>query len=164
MEYWYFSPENVFENIVCKMLPILFRSQWLISAPNTLGKHIHDDVIKWKHFPRYWRFVRGIHRSAVNSPHTKVSDAELCYFLWSAPEKNGWVRTREAGDLSRHRVHIVVKCEVTNVSSTEQSLFVSISAYHFYVGFVQYCITVGGFRWFWFCCQNVHIAAYLMHT
>ena len=22
-----------------------------------------DDVIKWKHFPRYWPFVRGIHRS-----------------------------------------------------------------------------------------------------
>ena len=28
----------------------------------------HDDVIKWKHFPRYWLFVRGIHRSPVNSP------------------------------------------------------------------------------------------------
>ena len=25
----------------------------------------HDDVIKWKHFPRYWPFVRGIHRSPV---------------------------------------------------------------------------------------------------
>ena len=23
--------------------------------------HAHDDVIKWKHFPRYWPFVRGIH-------------------------------------------------------------------------------------------------------
>ena len=29
----------------------------------------HDNVIKWKHFPRYWSFVRGIHRSPVNSPH-----------------------------------------------------------------------------------------------
>ena len=29
----------------------------------------HDDVIKWKHFPCYWPFVRGIHRSPVNSPH-----------------------------------------------------------------------------------------------
>ena len=29
----------------------------------------HDDVIKGKHFPRYWPFVRGIHRSPVNSPH-----------------------------------------------------------------------------------------------
>ena len=23
---------------------------------------IDDDVIKWKHFPRNWPFVRGIHR------------------------------------------------------------------------------------------------------
>ena len=29
----------------------------------------HDDVIKWKHFLRYWPFVRGIHRSPVNTPH-----------------------------------------------------------------------------------------------
>ena len=29
----------------------------------------HDDVIKWKHFPRHWSFVRGIHRSSMNSPH-----------------------------------------------------------------------------------------------
>ena len=30
---------------------------------------LHDDVIKWKHFPRNWPFVRGIHRAPVNSPH-----------------------------------------------------------------------------------------------
>ena len=29
----------------------------------------HDDVIKWKHFPLYWSFVRGIYRSPVNSLH-----------------------------------------------------------------------------------------------
>ena len=29
----------------------------------------YDDVIKWKHFPRYWPFVRGIHRSPVNFLH-----------------------------------------------------------------------------------------------
>ena len=28
----------------------------------------HDDVIKWKHFSRYWPFVWEIHRSPVNSP------------------------------------------------------------------------------------------------
>ena len=28
-----------------------------------------DDVIKCKHFPRYWPFVWGAHRSLVNSPH-----------------------------------------------------------------------------------------------
>ena len=29
----------------------------------------HNNVIKWKHFPRYCPFVRGIHRSPVNFPH-----------------------------------------------------------------------------------------------
>ena len=36
----------------------------------------HDDVIKWKHFPCYWPFVRGIHRSRW-IPRTKASEAEL---------------------------------------------------------------------------------------
>ena len=36
-----------------------------------LGRLKHDDVIKWKHFPRYWPFVRGIHRSPVNFPHSQ---------------------------------------------------------------------------------------------
>ena len=45
----------------------------------------HDDVIKWIHFPHYWPFARGIHRSPVNSPQT-ASDAEFWCFLWSAPE------------------------------------------------------------------------------
>ena len=31
--------------------------------------HPYDDAIKWKHFPRYWPFVRGIHRS--QSPVTR---------------------------------------------------------------------------------------------
>ena len=56
----------------------------------------HDDVIKWKHFPRNCPFVRGIHRSRW-IPHTKASDAEL----WI----NGWVNNREAGDLRSHRGH-----------------------------------------------------------
>ena len=34
-----------------------------------LFAEIHDDVIKWKHFPRNWPFVRGIHRSPVNYPN-----------------------------------------------------------------------------------------------
>ena len=46
----------------------------------------HDDVIKWKHFPRYLPFVQGIHQSPV-VPLTKVSDPELWCFLWSLPEQ-----------------------------------------------------------------------------
>ena len=44
------------------------RDPWKTSR-GTMVAHCHDDVIKWKHFPRYWPFVRGIHRSPVNSPH-----------------------------------------------------------------------------------------------
>ena len=45
----------------------------------------HDDVIKWKHFPRYWPFVRGIHRWLVNSPYKGQWRGALM-FLWFASE------------------------------------------------------------------------------
>ena len=44
----------------------------------------NDDVIKWKHLPRYWPFVRGIHRWITL---TKASDAELWCFLWCSSEQ-----------------------------------------------------------------------------
>ena len=47
---------------------------------------LHDEIIKWKHFPYYWPFVRGIHQSPVNSL-TKASDAEFWCFLWSLLNK-----------------------------------------------------------------------------
>ena len=64
----------------------------------------HDDVIKWKHFPRYWPFVRGIHRSPVNSPHKGQWRGALMFTLICA-RINGWVNNREAGDLRRYRTH-----------------------------------------------------------
>ena len=62
----------------------------------------HDEVIKWKHFPRYWSFVRGIHRSPVNSPHKGQWRIALMFSLicvWI----NDWINNGEAGDLRRHR-------------------------------------------------------------
>ena len=41
----------------------------------------HDDVIKWKHFPRYWPFVMGIHRSPVNSSHKDQWRGALMFSL-----------------------------------------------------------------------------------
>ena len=64
----------------------------------------HDDVIKWKHFPRYWPFVRGIHRSPVNSPHKGQWRGALMFTLICA-RINVWVNNHEAGDLRRNRVH-----------------------------------------------------------
>ena len=64
----------------------------------------HDDVIKWKHFTCYWPFVRGIHRSPVNSPH-KVQWRGALMFSFICIWINGWVNNRKAGDLRRYRTH-----------------------------------------------------------
>ena len=74
----------------------------------------HDDVIKWKHFQRYWSFVRGIHRSRVDSPHKGQWRGTLMLSLICA-WINDWVNKRGAGDLRRHRAHydvIVMSCDV----------------------------------------------------
>ena len=70
----------------------------------------HDDVIKWKHFPRYWPFVWGIHRWPVNSPHKGQWRGALMFSLICA-WINGWVNNGEAGDLRRHRPHYDVIAE-----------------------------------------------------
>ena len=64
----------------------------------------HHDIIKWKHFPRYWPFVRRIHPLPVNSPH-KDQWREALMFSLICTWINGWVNNREAGDLRRHRAH-----------------------------------------------------------
>ena len=48
---------------------------WLIFT-----SECHDDIIKWKHFPRYWSIVRGTtcHRWILL---TNASDAELWSFF-----------------------------------------------------------------------------------
>ena len=59
---------------------------------------------KWKHFPRYWSFVWGIHWSPVNSPHKGQWRGTLMFSLicvWS----NDWVNNREAADLRRYHAH-----------------------------------------------------------
>ena len=64
----------------------------------------HDDVIKRKHFPRYWSFMRGIHRLPVNSP-PKGQWREALMLSLICAWINAWVNNREAGDLKRHRAH-----------------------------------------------------------
>ena len=65
---------------------------------------IHDDFMKWKHFPRYWPFVQGIHRSPMNSPYKGQWRGALMFSLICA-WINGWVNNGEVGDLRRHRTH-----------------------------------------------------------
>ena len=63
-----------------------------------------DDVIKCKRFPRYWPFVRGIHRSPADSPHKGQWCVALMFSLICA-STNGWANNRDAGDLKRHCAH-----------------------------------------------------------
>ena len=81
----------------------------------------NDDVIKWKYFPRYWPFVRGIHRSPVNSPHKGQWHGALMFCLICAWTR-GWVNNRDTGVLRRHcghysvtvmwQIHFVVRCRI----------------------------------------------------
>ena len=84
---------------------------------------IHDDVIKWKHFPHYWIFAWRIRRSPVNSPY-KGQWRRALMFLWSVPWINGRVNNPEAGDLRCHHAHydIIVMCVSDNGRSTVLSV------------------------------------------
>ena len=61
-------------------------------------QHFHDESIKWKHFPRNWPHVRGIHRSPVTSPHKGK-------FSLISAWKHGWVINHETDDFRRYRTH-----------------------------------------------------------
>ena len=69
---WCPCPPNGRWNEVYTRVPFWGCRVWLklgVTTAMNQSLHEHDDVIKWKHFPRYWPFMRGIHRSPVNSPH-----------------------------------------------------------------------------------------------
>ena len=81
---------------------------------------MHDDVIKWKHFPRYWPFVWGIYRSLVNSPHKGQWRGALKFSLiciWI----NGWVNNYEAGDLRCYHAHYDVIVMVSEIFENEEN-------------------------------------------
>ena len=85
--------------------------QVALSMTYTTGTWHHDDVIKWKHFPRYWPFVRGIHWSPVNSPHKGQWRGALMFSLICT-----WIN----GDLRRHRAHYDVTVMIFNIEDTRR--------------------------------------------
>ena len=95
-----------------------------------------QDVIKWKHF--YWPFVRGIHRSPVNSPHKGQWRGALMFSLicvWI----NDWVISRAAGDLRCLRAH----CDVIVMDQHD-----SLVTHHYLVKyFSDSRISHNWFRW-----------------
>ena len=77
--------------------------QILTRRSKTFKTPAHDDVIKWKHFPCYWPFVQGVHRSPVNSPQKGQWRGALMFSLICA-WINGWVN-HKAVDLKCFLAH-----------------------------------------------------------
>ena len=99
MHVWYFPhlmQHSDFQNYTLKINAIIWHCK---KIPIT-----RDDVIKWKNFPRYWSFVRGIHWSPLNSPHKGQWCRALMFSLISA-WISAWVNNCEPGDLRRHCAH-----------------------------------------------------------
>ena len=81
---------------------------------------LHDNVMKWKHFPVCWLCVQGIHRSPVNSPRKGQWHGALMFPLICAWASD-WVNNQDAGDMRRHRDHydVVVMDRRSSKQETE---------------------------------------------
>ena len=75
-------------------------------------KTCHDAIVKWKHFPPYWSFVQGIHRSPVNPPLHPHKVTRSFDVFFDLRLNNGWVNNRDVCDLRRHRAHydVIAMC------------------------------------------------------
>ena len=51
---------------------------------------MHDDFIKWKHYPRNWPFLRGIHRGPAQRPVTRSFDVFFDLRLNKRLSKQSW--------------------------------------------------------------------------
>ena len=63
---------------------------------------VRDDVIKWKQFPRYWSFAKGIHRPPVVFP-LKGQWRGASMFSLICARTNGLANNPDAVDFRRHR-------------------------------------------------------------
>ena len=63
-------------------------------------KHLHDNVIKWKHFPSNCPFVRGIHRSRWIPTQRPVKRGFDVFFDQRLNKRLS--KQPDVGDLRRH--------------------------------------------------------------
>ena len=114
-----FHQSNRKQQLICKSIQNptqLYYGMYFIESihivagcAECLTKMVYDDAIKWKHFPRYWPFVRGIHRSPVNSPHKVPVTRSFDVYFDLRPDKRlskqswGWWFETLSHSLWRHR-------------------------------------------------------------
>ena len=104
---WFVEMNNAFTEIYCCIVFLWFQSSDWLDSPYCKHPTVHPlntklawlhrwndfnhrDVIKWKHFPDYWPFVRGIHRWRG-----------ALLLSWVCVWANGWTDNGGAGDLIR---------------------------------------------------------------
>ena len=101
----YFRPSSWWPSFLMTLLLLWFLHSFHIHIGCVAqSEFLHADVTKWKHFPRYWPFVRGIHWSPVDSPHRDQWSRVLMLSVictWT----NCWANNGDAGDVRRHRTH-----------------------------------------------------------
>ena len=115
---WRWIGDKSFESMMTQFADKRMPCRAITDHEFTVICETHNDVIKWTHFPRYWPFVRGIHRSPVNSPHKGQWRGALLLY-WTCAWINSWVSNREASDLRRPRAHYHI------IVMFQSSLFVS---------------------------------------
>ena len=87
---------------------------------------LNDDVIKWKHFPRFWPFaVRGIHRSPMNSSNKgqwrgALMFSLICAWISGSKQSLGWWFETPSRPLWRH-------CNDKSLSNMDPSPIASIA-------------------------------------
>ena len=78
------------KNSVSSLLACLYNYSCIsLNEAQTIIR-VFDDVIRWKLFPRYWPFVRGIHRSPVNSHHKGSVMRTLMFLRWAVKQRVEW--------------------------------------------------------------------------
>ena len=107
-----------------QMIPVLMLDTNILHNWSNYIDHgpPHDGVIKWKYYPHYWPFAKGIHRWPVDSPHKdQWRGTVMCSLIcaWA----NRWANNRDAGDLRTHRAHddVTVMQAVTLLVSSSWS-------------------------------------------
>ena len=101
---------------------------------------LHDGDIKWKHFPRYWPFARGSHRSPVNylsqRPVARSFDVffQLCLTEGLSKQSWDWWFGMPSRSLWRHCNENVLSNKILSYVSRVASLWILLCFLFFQEG------------------------------
>ena len=109
----------------------------------------HDEVIKWKHFRRFWPFVclggggggKPVTGGFPSQMPVTLNVDVFCGMRWT----NGWANNRDAGDFRRHGAHYDVTVIRTRRRRSRSTL-TEVKAYKLAASHYTYmprCVFVG---------------------